>query len=108
MGTSKRTPVCSIGRPELRACRKAGITTTGWWPRLTSSSGRLPQTSPRPPVLQKGTASVVANRIFTREFRFHVAGHPGRSSRAFQPESDGDVGNRPKWVGYVGDTETSI
>ena len=38
--------------------------TTGSWPKFANSCGRLPQTSPSPPVLAKGTASVVAKRIF--------------------------------------------
>ena len=68
MGTSKLIPVRSIGRPDWSAWRKAGITMTGSWPSFANSTGRLPQTSPRPPVLAKGTASVVAKRIFTGSF----------------------------------------
>ena len=55
---------------------------TGSWPSLASSSGKLPHTSPSPPVLQNGTASVVANRIFTAAF-LSLASETRPSAAAF-------------------------
>ncbi len=57
----------SAGRSRAFADRPGRIS-VGSWPSLASSSGKAPQTSARPPVLAKGTASLVASRIFTRAF----------------------------------------
>ena len=52
------------GVPRTLVLIVAGETVITLWPRLASSTGREPTTSPRPPVLDQGATSVEMKTIF--------------------------------------------
>src|SRR5438046_1879015 len=44
--------------------------TAAWWPSRANATGKAPLTSANPPVFAKGTASLVAKRIFMAKLRY--------------------------------------
>ena len=70
MGTMKSMPSGSMGMAAIAGLAVGGQDHGGLVAQAgPTRSGRAPQTSANPPVLAKGTASLVAKRIFTRRLR---------------------------------------